>query len=345
MSPRRFATSVRSSRRALRSAIQTAANARASRVSASAKNHCRVRAASRGAAGGAGEAASCSVSAMGTENSQKARVVETIVAGRERALDDRSCCVAVTRVRASSVILSRICNALLATPDGAARSCRPMIFLIAIVLIIVVALAAYAGYSIGVRNGVRGAVPAQPYAPASAPALAAPTAAPPASADESMELERIGLEKARIIRSRDAEAAALRRSLADRDAHPADDEGAKRDREQLNAELADAHAESARYRRLVIDIENNAPPPILAGAGEPDDLKLIVGIGPVLERMLHNLGVTTFRQIARWSERDSAEFDARLPEFTGRIVRDQWVTQARELHLAKFGELPSDRRT
>jgi predicted flap endonuclease-1-like 5' DNA nuclease len=230
-----------------------------------------------------------------------------------------------------------------------------MTFLIAIVLIIVVALAAYAGYSIGVRNGVRDAVPTPPHAPASAPALAAPTAAPtvaaapaagasaPASADESTELERIGLEKARIIRSRDAEAAALRRSLADRDMRPADDGGVKRDRERLNAELADAHAESARYRQLVIDIENNAPPPILAGAGEPDDLKLIVGIGPVLERMLHNLGVTTFRQIARWSERDSAEFDARLPEFPGRIVRDQWVTQARELHLAKFGELPSDR--
>ena len=100
---------------------------------------------------------------------------------------------------------------------------------------------------------------------------------------------------------------------------------------------------SARYRQFVVDIENNAPPPILAGVGEPDDLKLIVGIGPVLERMLHNLGVTTFRQIARWSERDSAEFDAKLPEFPGRIVRDQWVTQARELHQAKFGELPSDR--
>ena len=59
--------------------------------------------------------------------------------------------------------------------------------------------------------------------------------------------------------------------------------------------------------------------------------------------MLHNLGVTTFRQIALWSERDSAEFDAKLPEFPGRIERDQWVTQARELHQAKFGEPPSDR--
>jgi len=230
-----------------------------------------------------------------------------------------------------------------------------MTFLIAIVLIIVVALAVYAGYSIGVRNSVRAAVPVQPDTPGSAPVLAVLTVAPaaaaaapeaaesPASADEGMETERIGAEKARIIRSRDTEAAALRQSLADRDAHPATDEGVKRDRDRLNAELVDAHAESARYRQLVIDIENNAPPPILAGAGEPDDLKLIVGIGPVLERMLHNLGVTTFRQIARWSERDSAEFDARLPEFPGRIVRDQWVTQARELHMAKFGELPSER--
>ena len=68
--------------------------------------------------------------------------------------------------------------------------------------------------------------------------------------------------------------------------------------------------DSARYRQLVIDIENNAPPPILSGAGEPDDLKLIVGVGPVLERMLHHLGITTFRQIARWTERDIDEFDA-----------------------------------
>ena len=38
--------------------------------------------------------------------------------------------------------------------------------------------------------------------------------------------------------------------------------------------------------------------------------------------MLHQLGVATYRQIARWSERDIDEFDARLPEFPGRIRRD-----------------------
>jgi predicted flap endonuclease-1-like 5' DNA nuclease len=74
------------------------------------------------------------------------------------------------------------------------------------------------------------------------------------------------------------------------------------------------------------------------GPGAPDDLKLIVGVGPVLERMLHQLGVTTFRQVAYWSERDIDEFDAKLHEFPGRIRRDGWVTQARALHQSKYGE-------
>jgi len=32
------------------------------------------------------------------------------------------------------------------------------------------------------------------------------------------------------------------------------------------------------------------------------------------------------------------EYDAKLPEFPGRIRRDEWVTQARELHQSKYGE-------
>ena len=109
------------------------------------------------------------------------------------------------------------------------------------------------------------------------------------------------------------------------------------DRQRMTNELAAARAEAARYRQLVVDIENNAPPPLL-GPGAPDDLKLIVGVGPVLERMLHQLGVTTFRQVAYWSENDIDVIDAKLHEFPGRIRRDGWVTQARALHQSKYGE-------
>ena len=108
----------------------------------------------------------------------------------------------------------------------------------------------------------------------------------------------------------------------------------------------EAQSQTSRYRQLVIDTEDNAPPPLLDSPTAPDDLKLIVGIGPMLERMLQQLGVSSYRQIARWSEREIDEFDARLPEFPGRIRRDDWVTQARELHQSKFGSgaLPKDRR-
>jgi predicted flap endonuclease-1-like 5' DNA nuclease len=112
------------------------------------------------------------------------------------------------------------------------------------------------------------------------------------------------------------------------------------DRRRLFGELADARSETARYRQIVVDIERNAPPPLLDAPGTPDDLKLIVGIGPVIERMLYQMGIASYRQIARWSERDIDDVDARLREFPGRIRRDGWVTQARALHAGKYGTAP-----
>ena len=112
------------------------------------------------------------------------------------------------------------------------------------------------------------------------------------------------------------------------------------ERRKLLADLADARGEIARYRQIVVDIERDAPPPLLDAPGTPDDLKLIVGIGPVIERMLYQMGIGTYRQIARWSERDIDDVDARLHEFPGRIRRDGWVTQARALHVGKYGTNP-----
>lgn len=202
-------------------------------------------------------------------------------------------------------------------------------------IVVVAALAALAGYVFGVRRMARDSAPDRPTTLPAPAALTVATASMHLDdASGATERERIGEEKARIIRSQETEAASLREQTRGK-AAAADGFS---DTAALERALLDAHAETARYRQLVIDIENNAPPPILQGAAEPDDLKLIVGIGPVLERMLRNLGVTTFRQIARWTPREVADFDTRLPEFPGRIVRDQWVTQARALHESKYGE-------
>jgi predicted flap endonuclease-1-like 5' DNA nuclease len=161
---------------------------------------------------------------------------------------------------------------------------------------------------------------------------------PSASDDADRSAADIGAEKSRIIRSLEAEAAQLRGRMTGLAAEGARAAELDEDRRQLLRGLADARGETARYRQLLVDLENNAPPPLLDSPGAPDDLKLIVGVGPVLERMLQQLGISTYRQIARWSERDIDEFDARLAEFPGRIRRDAWVTQARELHQSKFGE-------
>ena len=146
-------------------------------------------------------------------------------------------------------------------------------------------------------------------------------------------------------RDGEAESARLRREIADQAAECWQMRELAEDRRVLLRAIADSRDETARYRQLLIDLENNAPPLLLDSPGAPDDLKLIVGIGPVLERMLQQLGISSYRQIARWTDRDIDEFNARLPDFPGRIRRDAWVMQARALHQSKYGEsLPSRER-
>ncbi len=65
-------------------------------------------------------------------------------------------------------------------------------------------------------------------------------------------------------------------------------------------------------------------------AGDADDLKKISGVGPVLEQKLNDLGIYTFAQIAAFSPEDIANVDDRL-NFKGRIERDGWIDQAKEL--------------
>ncbi|MBK0328489.1 50S ribosomal protein L21 [Rhodobacteraceae bacterium F11138] len=66
-----------------------------------------------------------------------------------------------------------------------------------------------------------------------------------------------------------------------------------------------------------------------ASAGA-DDLKKLSGVGPALEKKLQAAGVTTFAQIAAWTDADVADMDEKLT-FKGRIEREGWVEQAKEL--------------
>lgn len=73
----------------------------------------------------------------------------------------------------------------------------------------------------------------------------------------------------------------------------------------------------------------------LATATEADDLKEIVGIGPFLERKLHAIDIYTFRQIANFNQEDIEQINDIIEFFPGRIERDRWVGQAKELARRK----------
>lgn len=71
-----------------------------------------------------------------------------------------------------------------------------------------------------------------------------------------------------------------------------------------------------------------APTPATASG---DDLTRIKGLGPKIAAMLGEQGITSFAQIAAWSDADVERIDATLGRFQGRITRDQWVEQAKLL--------------
>ncbi|HPF23374.1 MAG TPA: hypothetical protein PK417_07845 [Hyphomonas sp.] len=68
-----------------------------------------------------------------------------------------------------------------------------------------------------------------------------------------------------------------------------------------------------------------------AAFGQEDDLEVINGIGPMLCELLNEIGVYYFWQIADWGPDEVQWVDNKLEHFKGRIDRDEWVNQAKEL--------------
>ena len=73
----------------------------------------------------------------------------------------------------------------------------------------------------------------------------------------------------------------------------------------------------------------------LASATTSDDLKVILGVGPFLEKKLHAIGIYTFQQVANFTKEDIDKVNDIIEFFPGRIERDNWVGQAAELARKK----------
>jgi hypothetical protein len=74
----------------------------------------------------------------------------------------------------------------------------------------------------------------------------------------------------------------------------------------------------------------------------PDDFKCIKGIGPAVERRLHQAGIFSFAQLAALSAVEVAGLVTNLAGFSAeRIAQQDWMGQARQL-AASPTELPPD---
>jgi small subunit ribosomal protein S2 len=75
-------------------------------------------------------------------------------------------------------------------------------------------------------------------------------------------------------------------------------------------------------------------PDVTPSTEAPDDLSLINGISPALKKKLEAEGVTSLKQVAEWTADRVAELDEKL-KLRGRIGREEWMEQARDLLAGK----------
>ena len=117
------------------------------------------------------------------------------------------------------------------------------------------------------------------------------------------------------------------------------------------AKAADALASNgapvkAAALAAVPSLEDKNRPTGIEKPATPDDLKMISGVGPKIEGILHSLGIYTFKQVASWKKAEREWVDGYL-KFKGRIEREDWVRQAKALakggaeeYIKVFGKKP-----
>ncbi len=117
----------------------------------------------------------------------------------------------------------------------------------------------------------------------------------------------------------------------------------RQDQKELDLEVTGPGAEAAGSdaagaTATSLDAEPPAPaegagpsPGATFTATAADDLTAIKGLGKVKAAKLVEAGITTYAQIAAWSDDDIAEVGLRVNTSPGQIKREDWVGQAKAL--------------
>jgi large subunit ribosomal protein L21 len=108
-------------------------------------------------------------------------------------------------------------------------------------------------------------------------------------------------------------------------------------RRRQNSRRKRGHRQLLTTVRISEILTNGAAPSKKAAAPKEapsDDVSLISGVGPVLKGKLAEAGITSLKQISALKKADIAKLDEEL-SLGGRIEREEWVVQAKELLAGK----------
>lgn len=114
------------------------------------------------------------------------------------------------------------------------------------------------------------------------------------------------------------------------------------DREKMNIELNElrpraeklgAEVSHLRFKVKQLEFENQSKSELrVPKEDEISDLTMIQGIGPAISRKLYAMGVYSFKQISQFDKQTIDQVGKALKYFPDRIIRDDWVGQARKLN-------------
>ena len=113
--------------------------------------------------------------------------------------------------------------------------------------------------------------------------------------------------------------------------------GAKPSAKAKSAAPAPAKAEAPKAPAAQVEA-----PAAHAALGSGDDISLIGGIGPKIHMALTNMNVTTFAQIAAWTPADVERIETEIKQ-KGRVAREEWIEQAKELMAGKPPRAKTDK--
>ena len=172
--------------------------------------------------------------------------------------------------------------------------------------------------------------PAAPAAPAAAPAAAPKPSEPPAASATSPtnngKCSEVSEENAPAVEGTPAEAK-VSESRAEA-ARTKASTAANADGKPNAAMREDATGAESPAGKLDGGKSTRTPKKLFdVPAGPADDLKLIMGVGPVLEKTLNAIGITTWRQVAALTPEQIEAVEAEAG-FKGRIARNNWLQQA-----------------